>query len=244
MDNIQPLGCSVKIYVSDIHRFGTDAVLLADFARPKRSDEACDLGTGCGIIPMLWCRSDAPKSITAVDIQPDAVELVQKSVELNGLQGRVTPLEHDLRQPFEGHNARYTLVTMNPPYKTVTGGVQSLERGRLIARHEVTCTMNDAANAASRLLKSGGRFCVCHRPERLTDVMSAMRENGIEPKRLRLVCQREGAQPNLILVEGKKDSHSGIVIEPNLFIEGENGEFSDEMKEIYKEYNKAKEQLK
>ncbi len=243
MDNIQPLGCSVKIYVSDVHRFGTDAVLLAYFAAPKRSDEACDLGTGCGIIPMLWCRTDAPKKITAVDIQPDAVELVRRSVALNGLEGRVEPIQHDLRIPLNGHNGRYSLVTMNPPYKTVTGGVQSLDKGRLMARHEVTCTMYDAAKAAARLLRSGGRFCVCHRPERLVDVMCAMRENGIEPKRLRLVCQRDGAQPNLILAEGKKDSRSGIIVEPTLFIEGQNGEFSEEMKEIYREYNKAKEQL-
>ncbi len=244
MEKLQPLGAGVRIYVSDMHRFGTDAILLADFAAPKRSDVACDLGTGCGIIPLLWCRFDAPESITAIDIQPEAVELVTRSVALNGLENRVRPLLADLRESMPQENSRYSLVTMNPPYKTVEGGLQSPDDPRRIARHEVTCTVYDAAECASRLLKNGGRFCVCHRPERLSDLFDAMRKSGVEPKRLRLVCQRAGSKPGLILVEGKKGARAGMVIDPPFYIEDESGNDSPQMAEIYKEYRQAKEQDK
>ncbi len=242
MERLLPLGKGVKIYVSDVHRFGTDAILLADFAAPKRSDTVCDLGTGCGIIPMLWCRESHPENITAVDIQAEAVALLTRSLEENGLVGRVRPLLADLRELPVQENCRYSLVTMNPPYKTVSGGLQSPDDPRRIARHEVTCTVFDAAKAASRLLKNGGRFCLCHRPERLSDIFEAMRQAGVEPKRLRLVCQRAGSAPSLVLVEGKKGANAGLCIDPPFFIEDGEGEDSPQMAEIYKDYRKVKEE--
>ncbi len=241
MDKLQPLGCGIKIYVSSVHRFGTDAVLLADFAEPKLSDKACDLGTGCGIIPLLWCRHDAPESITAIDIQSSACRLAEASVKLNALDDRVKVLNLDLREPDRSLWDKFTLVTMNPPYKTVTGGLQSPDEERLIARHEVTCTVNDAAQCAARLLKFNGRLCMCHRPERLADLMSAMRENGIEPKRLRIVCQRADSDANLILLEGKKGAKPGMTVEAPLIIEDYDGSYSRRMREIHKDYIEAKE---
>ena len=52
-EKFQLLGRGIKVKINRVHRFSTDAVLLADFASPKKDDIACDLGTGCGIIPLL-----------------------------------------------------------------------------------------------------------------------------------------------------------------------------------------------
>lgn len=239
-EKLQPLGCGIRIYTSDIHRFGTDAVLLADFAAPKRNDVACDLGTGCGIIPLLWCRHSLAKHITAVDIQQDAIDLLNRSCELNGLGEKVTPICADLRSFGGEMYGEFTLVTMNPPYKRLTGGLISPTDGRAIARHEVTCTVEDAVECASKLLKSGGRLVMCHRPERLVDLICAMRSFSIEPKRLRFVCQRDGSTPSLILCEGKKDANAGMTIDAPFIIENGQCEYSDRMKEIYADYLAAK----
>ncbi len=230
---LHPIGAGVEIYTSNIHKFGTDALLLADFAAPSVKDAACDLGTGCGIIPLLWCRSSAkPKAITAVDIQPDAIDLLKRSLAHNGISN-LAALCCDLRSTPSQLHGRFTLVTMNPPYKRVEGGLISPVEGRAIARHEVTCTVEDMAQCAAKLLKPSGRLCVCHRPERLSDLMCAMRQFGIEPKRLQLVCQREGAAPMLVLCEGVRGGKSGLTILPTLTVEDQSGGYSPKMKEIY-----------
>ena len=229
------LGRGIKIYTSEVHRFGTDAVLLADFASPCAADSACDLGTGCGIIPLLWRRNGGPKEITAVDIQPEAVVLLQKSLELNGIGG-VTPVCADLRELDGSFSGKFTLVTMNPPYKKLSGGLISPDSARAVARHEVKCTVDDAVRCAARLLKPSGRLCMCHRPERLCDLLCAMRAAGIEPKRLRLVCQRDGSAPSLVLCEGRRGGRPGMTVDAPFIIEDEQGGYSADMARVYADY--------
>jgi tRNA1(Val) A37 N6-methylase TrmN6 len=227
------LGGNITLFCSDRHKFGTDALLLAHFAAPKTNDVACDLGTGCGIIPLLWCRTSVPKEITAVDIQSDAIELVEKAIEYNALQNKLNAVCADLKGlknlvPFN----YFTLVTMNPPYKANNAGLKSEDDGVNLAHFESACTALDIAVCAGKLLKPSGRLVLCQRPERLVDVITAMSGAKIEPKRLQLVCQRKGIAPSLILIEGKKGAKSGLSILPPFYIENDNGEYSVEMQEI------------
>ena len=236
MEKLQYLGQKMKIYVSDIHRYGTDAVLLADFSMPKNGDKACDFGTGCGIIPLMWRLNGSKCDITAVDISRDACLLAEKSVSENGLKD-IKIINGDLRNPktVEGSGV-FDVVSMNPPYKAATDGVMSENPERRTARHEVECTIEDLCAAAARLLRFGGKLCICQRPERLADIICAMRAAKIEPKRLRLVCQRRGGVPKLILVEGRLGSKSGLAHMPPLYIENDDGGVSEEIARIYGEY--------
>lgn len=236
MRKLEPLGNGIEIFVSKNHTFGTDAILLASFARPKKSDVACDLGTGCGIIPMLWCRENAPKKIIGVDIQEEAADLAAASIEHNKL-GEKFSFVHSNLMDLKGkvENCSFNLVTCNPPYKASGAGIISESSADKIARHESACTLEDIIAVGAKLLQTSGRFCMCNRPERLCDMMAAMRKEKIEPKRLRLVCQRRGEEPWLVLLEGRRCGNSGMRIEPTLYIE-ENGELSKEMIEIYGSY--------
>lgn len=236
-EKVERLSKDISVIVSSVHTFGTDATILASFAAPKKRSTACDLGTGCGIIPLIWCRTDAPEKITAVDIQEKACSQLRRSVEMNGLQERLEVVCGDLRA-LKGkvQFGAYELVTMNPPYKAVSAGIESVSEAERIARHEVMCTMQDAAQAASDLLKYGGRFCICQRPERLTDAMLAMRQAGLEPKRLRFVAQKKGKTPWLFLLEGKKGGKPNIAVLPELIIEEDEGGYTQEMLKIYGEY--------
>ena len=243
MEKRLPLGGGVTVWVSEVHRFGTDAVLLADFAAPRAGESACDLGTGCGIVPLLWCRGKAPAAVTAVDIQPDAIALLTRSVAENRLEGRVTPLLADLRQEPAALRGRFRLVTMNPPYQPADSGAVSSCEGRRLARQEITCTLAEAAASASRLLQTGGRFCLCLRPDRLADAMEAMRSAGLEPKRLRLVVPRPGGTPHLFLLEGQKGARpGGLRIEPVFSLTDADGGDSPEMAAVYRDYRQAKEE--
>ncbi len=234
---LEYLGAGISAVVSAEHGFGTDAILLAHFAAPKKREKACDFGTGCGIIPLLWCRNGHENKITAVEIQAAACEQLQEAIRLNALEDKLEVVHADIRQ-LKGllPTGRVDLVAMNPPYKAVNTGIKSSDEAGLIARHEVMCSLEEAATAAAGVLKYGGRFCLCHRPERICDVFAALRGAGLEPKRLRMVAQTQGKAPWLILVEAKKGGKAGMTIEPQLLIKNDNGDYSHEMQEIYGEY--------
>ncbi len=234
---LERLSDDIRIAVTPEHTFGTDAVLLASFANIKHKDRALDMGTGCGIIPFLWLRDGAQSGVHCLDIQENAIEQVRYSVEYNGLEERLTPHLCDLRKIRESFSAEsFTLVTMNPPYKPVNTGFESLDVSARIARHEITCSVEDAVKAAAYLLTFAGRFCMCHRPERLVDVISTMREYKLEPKRLRFVCDRAGEAPFLFLVEGKKGAKPFVKVEPDLVLKNAESKFSPEMLSIYGSY--------
>lgn len=159
------------------------------------------------------------------------------SIELNGVQSRIKAYNCDLRKINEVFGAeQFSLVTMNPPYKPVGTGIESLGESARIARHEVCCNIEDACKAASYLLKYAGRFCMCHRPERLVDTLELMRKYKIEPKRLRFVQDKTGEQPFLFLVQGQKGAKPFLRVEPQLIIKKDNGKFTPEMLDIYGSY--------
>lgn len=237
-EHIEYIDGSLKLVVSDSHTFGTDALLLAAFSAPKRKNTVCDFGTGCGIIPFYWLREGVEK-VHAVEIQPLACDQLTRSIEMNSLEERFSLYNSDLRELKGKLEAGiFDLVTMNPPYTAEGHGIISDTAADKIARHETSLELTDVFLAASRLLKFGGRMCICLRPERLTEAMMGMREAKIEPKRLRFVSQRDGKAPWLFLLEGKKGRKPGLIVENELHIENSDGSPSEEMKKIIGSYKK------
>lgn len=236
-EHIEDLGEGVGVVVSKQHTFGTDAMLLASFANPKRNDIACDFGSGCGIIPFLWLRDGKCKEITAIEIQENGCNQMLRSRELNETD-KITILNRDLKEIDDLKAGSFDLVTMNPPYKIENGGIKNDEEYATIARHETFCNMNDIAKSAARLLRFGGKLCICHRPERVFDAMFAMRENGIEPKTLRFVSKKGDTQPWLVLIEGKRGAKNGLKVEKNLVAYSDDGTLTDEMLSITEKYRK------
>ena len=164
------------------------------------------MGTGCGIIPLIMQREKPPKITYALDIQPLAIEQLRISLDKNKIDS-IIPICADLKVLWDGAPlGQFSLVTCNPPYKAAKAGIESNLDAHKIARHEILCNIDDVCRAAAKLLKFGGRLCLCNRPERLSDVISAMKNNGIEPKRLRFVSKNPDTAPWLFLIEGKKGS--------------------------------------
>ena len=236
-EHIEDLGDGVGVVVSKQHTFGTDAMLLANFANPKRNDVACDFGSGCGIIPFLWLRDKKCSQITAIEIQETGCNQMLRSIELNDTD-KITVLNRDLKDIDDLKAGSFDVVTMNPPYKIENGGIKNDEDFATIARHETFCNMDDIAKSASRLLRFGGKLCICQRPERVFDVMYSMRKNGIEPKTLRFVSKKGDTQPWLVLIEGKRGAKNGLKVEGNLVAYNDDGTLTDEMLSITEKYRK------
>ncbi len=233
----EPLGVGRSIYVSRTHTFGTDAFLLADFSAPRRGELAADIGTGCGIIPSLWLAQGNAAGVLGVELQEDACQLARRTIEENGYGDRFMLLHCDMRQlAGAAERERYHTVACNPPYFTDSSGFVSPNAQRAAARSELSCSIEDVCAAARYLVRYGGRFCMCHRPERLTDIICAMRAAGIEPKRLRMVQNAEGTAPWLVLIEGRRGGKPSLDILPPFIMRKADGSDSDELARLYAEY--------
>ena len=229
------LSGGIYVCTSKEHTFGTDAILLADFANPTAKTKAVDFGSGCGIIPFFFHSRGKCDTIYAVEIQKQGYEQIKLAADDQKID-KIIPIHADLKElkdklPF----GQFDLVTMNPPYKQLGGGVMSSSESDKIARHESAANIYDIALSASKLLKFGGRICMCQRPERLCDTIDALRKADCEPKRIRFVHQRVGEAPWLFLIEGKRGRKPDIITEPPLYIE-EKGDYSEEYRRIYREY--------
>jgi len=226
MPNIgqENLGGGIVVCTDLNHKIGTDAFLLSAFASPKRIETTCDLGCGCGIISLLWFAGDSPPKLSyGLEIQPGAAALARRSAECSNISKKFIAVHGDLRElPECVPRAKFDLVTCNPPYNIVGSGVMSTQDSAQIARHETTCTIDDVCAAAAKLLRFGGRLCICHLPERLPDLLEAMRAHRIEPKRLQLVHKNSQSSPWLVLIEGKLGSKPFLKVEPAIFLH-ENG---------------------
>ena len=185
--------------------FGTDAFLLAAFTRPSPRARAVDLGSGTGIIPLLLLARDKVSSVTAVEIQPEFAELIARNAALNGYGDRLSPLCADVRDlKASSIGGEVDLVLSNPPYMRCDTGKRNEHNEKYLARHEVCGRISDFCAAASRLLRHGGRFVTVWRPDRLTDLLSALHEYKLEPKRMTFVHADDTTEPCMVLTEAVK----------------------------------------
>ncbi|HSL94029.1 MAG TPA: tRNA1(Val) (adenine(37)-N6)-methyltransferase [Bacillota bacterium] len=233
VDNLQRGGLSV-IQDDDHFPFSIDAVLLAHFASLKPRDKVVDLGTGCAVIPLLLTTRFSQVTVTGLELRPEAVDMATRSVLLNSLQDRISVLPGDIREVRNTLPAgSIDLVTSNPPYLTVGSGDISPSDGRSMARHELYCTLRDVFEAASWLLRTGGKFALVHRPERLTEIISLSRALRLEPKRMRLVHPMRGREANIVLMEAVRNGKPGMRVEPAIYVHHSDGTYTEEILELY-----------
>lgn len=208
-----------RVFTAPGAGFGSDALLLARFAPPRRGETALDLGSGCGIVALCWHDAGHRGPCTALELDAAASALCARAVAENGpAAAHIAPVCGDLRAfclpgPERG---RYDLVACNPPY--FRGGRPSPDARRAAARHETACTLADVAACAARALRYGGRLALCHRPAELARVCSVLCAAGLEPKRLAFVRHAPGGAPWLFLLEARRGGRPGLTVEPDVLL--------------------------
>lgn len=213
---------------TDAVTFGTDALLLAAYA-DRRGGRGLELGAGTGIISLLLLSRGKIDSAVAIEAQADFAELTRRNAELNGLADRLLSVNSDLR--FYKSADTYDIVYTNPPYMKADSGKSCAADSKSIGRHELLGDIHDFCEAGKRLVRFGGSFLAVYRPERLAELLSAMRECSIEPKRLTLVHADSASSPSIVLVEGRRGGKPGMLVTRPLFIytDGSHTEYSPDM---------------
>lgn len=235
LDDLQRGGLRI-LQKTDGFRFGTDAVLLADFAGVKRGERVADMGTGTGVLPLLLSARAAETTFDAFEIQEEIADMAARSVAINGLEGRIRVHRADCREAAQriGHE-RCQLVVTNPPYTRGGAGLVSPQKSRALSRSDSGCTLEEWIAACGRVLQYGGRLCCVFPAPRFLELCDAMRSARMEPKRVRFVVARETSSPKLVLVEGIKGGRPGLHVLPMLVTHDAQGGFTPEMRRIYGE---------
>ncbi len=217
------------------YRFSIDAFLLAHFAKPRAMDQVIDLGTGCGILPLILTFRHKVEKIIGVEIQASLADLARRNVALNRLSTRITIWEKDLKS-LEGKSWRknFDLVLSNPPYRKVGSGRVNPRLEKAAARHEITATLEDVIHTAGDLLKDKGRMTMIYPASRAADVIEEMRKFHLEPKRLQFVHSHPGDEARLLLIEGLKEGHAQVRVLPPFFLYDSTGKYTPEAQELFR----------
>lgn len=220
---------------SERFKFGIDAVMLSHFAFEKirNGENVIDLGTGNGIIPLLLTKSRA-KSLTGLEIQAENVDLAQRSVALNNLSDKIQIIHGDIKsvsEKFPKHS--FDVVVTNPPYMINEHGKQNPSDAKSIARHEILCNLEDIISAADYLLKPCGKFFMIHKPFRIPEIFNALINHKIEPKEMQLISPFLGKEPNLVLIEARKNGNPRLKIHENLIVYDKPGIYTESINQIY-----------
>ncbi len=212
--------------------YGTDAIFISDFSKPK--GRVVDLGTGTGIIPLRIANNPQVDKIYGIEIQDQVAKLAQENIQMNKLEDKIEILNMDLKnlgQVF-AKSSIDTVIT-NPPYMKAGGALINSQENFALSRHEIACRLEDILSISSYLLKPLGKFYLVHRPDRLVDIIYNMRKYKIEAKYIRLVQARVNQKPNLVLIEGVREGKPDLKFHDPLIVYNEDGSYRDEIYEIY-----------
>lgn len=261
MERIDELNCgNLKIIQDDEgFCFGIDSVLLANFASDiKQNSKIIDLGTGTGIISLLLSQKVNPKKIIAVELQEEVANMAKRTVQMNNLQNIIEIINEDIKnlemtdtlfrtidqykQELEKVDISsqdntllqnsFDIVITNPPYRQLGSGIECLNIKNQLSRYESSVNLKRWISVSSKLLKDNGSFYIVYRPERISELLYELKNNNLEPKRIRFVYSKVNKEANLILLKSVKNSKPTAVIEEPLIIYNENGEYTDEIKKL------------
>lgn len=202
------------------YRFSIDAVLLSQFVTSRAGDILVDLGTGCGIIPLMLLLTGSIQYAVGLELQLQLADQAARNVILNGFGGRMGVVLGDIRQPPLSTQFA-DVVVCNPPYRKRQGGRINPDPQRAIARHEIRASLEDILTAAGRVLKPRGRLAMIYPAFRLADVLWSMRKFHLEPKRIRVVYPGLSAEAKLVLIEACLGGRGGLKILPPIIDQGD-----------------------
>jgi len=233
IDDLERNGYKI-IQNSDKFCFGMDAVLLSGFAQVKTGEKVLDLGTGTGIIPILLEGKTEGKHFCAIEIQEESADMARRSVALNCLEEKIDIINGDIKEASSIFGrASFDVVTTNPPYMNDNHGLKNPDLPKAIARHEVLCTLEDVVREAAAVLKDKGRIYMVHRPHRLIEIITTMKEYKLEPKRIKMVHPFIDKDANMVLIEATKGGNPFLKVEKPLIVYKEVGKYTDEIYDIY-----------
>lgn len=210
---------------TDCFCYGTDALLLSDFALEKnhhikQNSLVADLGTGNAIIPLLLSSKLKLKKIFAIELQKPLAALAQENVLLNNLSEKICVINCDVKNAFDFSEIKknsFDAVLTNPPYFKTDSGEKNSKQELSLARHQEKDTLENFIKTASLMLKSQGNFFMINRASTLSENVLLLKKYKLEIKHAKLVFPNPQKNATMILVHAVKSAKSQVIFEPPIF---------------------------
>lgn len=215
---------------TNLYRFTSDPVILANFVKAKKTDWLLDIGTGSGIIPILVCHKTFLKGAVGVEIQQQMADMAIRSVKFNNLQSKISIENVDIKN-FSSKQA-FDIVTCNPPYKKAGTSKPNEVESKALARHEIALNLKEVCLQAKKHLKFGGRFYVCMDACRTAELVCDLKQVGLEPKRMFFTQGAVTAAPSIVFIEAVKGGKEGVKILPNVVVNDKDGKYLECVKKM------------
>jgi tRNA1(Val) A37 N6-methylase TrmN6 len=222
--SIEKFDDTLSFYRSPRHSFGTDTILLSAFARPDCRGVCVEIGAGCGLIGFLVGRQKNVSTVHLIDIQPEAVALMEATLS------RLTPLANAKVHLLDGGNLEQlesaisphlaNLVVCNPPYFDASRGMVPTDQSRLLARSDASLSPEALCRSVRSLLAQNGKFFCCFPAHQFDRFFSAFAANRLSMKRICPVAPSKEKPISLFLVEGRVGSKTTVRWLPTIFCKG------------------------
>lgn len=207
------------IQSKDGYRFSIDAILLAEFVTIRQGDVVVDLGTGCGVIPLILLLTKLVGYAFGLEIQEELAGQAARNVLLNGFDDKMRVVLGDIKNPPIAEESA-DVVICNPPYRQVKSGRINPDPRRAIARHEIMVSIDDILRAARSVLRKKGRLALIYSSVRLADILVRMRRFNLEPKKIQIIYPDLNSGAKLVLVEAILGGRPGLKISPPIVGQG------------------------
>ncbi len=216
------------------YRFSIDVLLLAHFAKVRPWEKVIDLGTGCGVVPLILIFRRKAQKVTGIEIQLSLADLARRNASLNRMKSRIQIWEKDFKGlQGRAYAGQFDAVVTNPPYRRIGTGRTNPQEEKARARHEIHATLDEVLKAAALLLKQKGRLYMVYPASRLIDLIQALRRHHLEPKRLQFVLSRSGGETRLLLVEACKEGRPEALILPPFILYDRAGQYTEEARRLF-----------
>ncbi|WP_372678259.1 tRNA1(Val) (adenine(37)-N6)-methyltransferase [Desulfosarcina sp.] len=216
------------------YRFSIDAVILSHLVCPLPDETILDLGTGCGVIPIMLAFRHPEIRVIGVEIQPSLSRLARQNVADNRLAHRVRVIDKDIgKLLLTDIGGAVDRVVTNPPYRKRGSGRINADSQRAVARHELKTDLDTVMRTAWRMLRKAGQFSIIYPSVRCVDLVAAMRSTGIEPKYLTMIHSKPSSPARLVVVTGIKGGRPGLEAGPPLALYHEDGTYTRAMEAMF-----------
>ena len=220
------------------HRAGTDAVLLAAAAGIRPGDRFVDVGAGTGAVGLGLAVREPQAQGALLEIDPEATEIARRNIEANQLETRVSAQCVDLFDAYACREAELagaaSLVVTNPPFYVASDVRPSPHAGRAAA-HVAQASHADAhgdwLKRCCTLLRAHGRLMVIHRPEAFPSLLKAA-ERHLGGLILRPVHTRAEGPALRILFGGVLGARTPLAILSPLVLHHADGTFTPEAERL------------
>ncbi|MEG0679034.1 MAG: tRNA1(Val) (adenine(37)-N6)-methyltransferase [Carnobacterium sp.] len=219
-----------------VFSFSLDAVLLGDFAQVPKHNKAkiVDLCAGNGVVGLLLSQK-TKSSIMCIELQPRLADMAERSIKMNHLENQLSVVEGNIKEALKIiKKDSVDIITCNPPYFANEGlSIKNPNSHLAIARHELHMNLDELMEVTSGLLKMNGKAYFVHRPDRLLEILDAMKRHRLAPKKIRFVYPKDNKEANTLLIEGIKDGKdNGFRILPPLIVYNQDNQYLFEVKEM------------